>query len=199
MSFIPTRNNKTDKWETSTKAQIKGLIKEGFLSIWVAEQCFEVSYSIIWGWLASDHDQQSHFLQTGQPQKLNKQDQWHLIQIATTSYEDQRLKWKELSQLTELNVSERTIKQACQKKKYHKCKTCWKSFLLMKTHWIQRHFAKIYGKVELNFWRRIMWSDECSFNMSRGITKWVIHTKKKRYHPACCESVFKSNLIFISI
>jgi len=38
-----------------------------------------------------------------------------------------------------------------------------------------------------------MWSDECSFDTSRGTTKWVIRTKGERYHPACCESVFKSN------
>ena len=44
-----------------------------------------------------------------------------------------------------------------------------------------------------------MWSDECSFDMSRDITKWVIHIKKKCYHSACCKSVFKSNSIFISI
>ena len=44
-----------------------------------------------------------------------------------------------------------------------------------------------------------MWSDECSFDMSRGITKWVICTKRKHYHSACCKSVFKSNLISIPI
>ena len=50
-----------------------------------------------------------------------------------------------------------------------------------------------------DFWQRVMWSDECSFDTSRGTTKWVIRTKGKRYHPACCESVFKSNSTSIPI
>ncbi len=44
-----------------------------------------------------------------------------------------------------------------------------------------------------------MWSDECSFNTFRDITKWVICTKEERYHSACCESVFKSNSTSIPI
>ena len=199
MLFKPTRHNETGKWETPTKARIKGLIEKGFLSIWAAEWCFGVSYSTIWRWLASDHDQQSHSLWTEWPWKLNKQDWWHLIWIATTSYEDQQLKWKELGQLTELKMSEKTIKQACAKKSYHKCKACRKSFLSVKNHQIQRHFARVYSRVKPDFWKKIMWSDECSFDMSRGITKWMICTKEKHYHSACCESVFKLNLIFILI
>ncbi len=74
-----------------------------------------------------------------------------------------------------------------------------KAIHLSETRQIQRHFARIYGKVKPNFWRKIMWSDECSFDTSRGITRWVIHTKGEHYHSACCESVFKSNSTFIPI
>jgi hypothetical protein len=44
-----------------------------------------------------------------------------------------------------------------------------------------------------DFLGKIMWSDECPLDMSRGTTKCVIHTKGERYHPACCESIFKSS------
>lgn len=85
----------------------------------------------------------------------------------------------------------------CVKKGYHKCKACQKPFISMKMCQIWRHFARVYDKVKPDFWRKIMWSDECSFDMSRGITRWVICTKGKCYHSACCESVFKSNSTFI--
>jgi len=104
-----------------------------------------------------------------------------------------------LSETAELNMSEKTIKRACKKKSYYKCKACQKPFISVKIHQIQEHFARVYGKVKLNFWRKIMWSDECFFDTSKGIIKWVIHTKEKRYHSACCESVFKLNSTFISI
>ncbi len=63
----------------------------------------------------------------------------------------------------------------------------------------RRHFVRVYGRMGPDFWARIMWSDECSFDTSRGTTKWVIHMKGERYHPACCESVFKLNSTSIPI
>ncbi len=74
MSFRPTRNHETGEWETPTKARIKGLIEEGFLSIRAAEQRFGVPYSTIRGWMSSGRDRRPHSLQTGRPQKLNKRD-----------------------------------------------------------------------------------------------------------------------------
>lgn len=151
MSFWPTRNNEMSEWKTPTKAKIKGLIEEGFLSIQGAERRFEVPYSTIQRWMSSGQNQRPHFLWTERPQKLNKQDWQHLIQIVTASYKGQRLKWKELSELAELKVSEKTIKQACEKKGYHKCKACRKPFISVKTRQIWRHFARVYGRVKPNF------------------------------------------------
>ncbi len=79
--------------------------------------------------------------------KRDKRSRRHLIRIATTSYEGRRLKWKELGQLAGLEVSEKTIKRACEKEGYHKCKACRKPFLSVKTRQIHRHFARVYGKM----------------------------------------------------
>jgi len=193
MNFEPERNDKTGKWVTSTKARIKALIEEDVLSIRGAARRFEVSKLTIHNWMHVEQDQRPHTLWTERSQKLNKRDRQHLIRIVTASYEGWRLKWKELGQLTELNVSERTIKRACAKEGYHKCKACRKPFISVKTRQIWRHFARVYSRMGPDFWKRVMWSDECSFDTSRGTTHWVICTKGERYHSACCESVFKLN------
>jgi len=171
MNFEHSWNSLHDKWKTFIKSRIKALVKEGILSIQAAACQFEVFKLMIHNWMHVEWDQHSHIIWTEWSSKLNKWDCQHLICIVTALYEGWRLKWKELSQLTEMNVSEKTIKQACAKKKYHKCKTCWKLFFLMKNCQIWRHFARVYSRVRPNFWWKIMWSDECSFDMSRDITK----------------------------
>jgi len=114
------------------------LIEEGVISIRGAARRFGVPYSTILCWMQKSSDRRPHSLRTGRPRKLSKRSRRRLIRIATTSYEGRRLKWKELRELAGLDVSGKTIKRACEKEGYHKCKACRKPFLSVKA-------AKIEG------------------------------------------------------
>jgi len=129
---------------------------------------------------------------TGRPPCLSSQDKIQLIAHAIASQENRRKPLSIIAEELGIKVNERTLRRFFTSKNYHRRIARAKPFLSVKNKTARLHFADTYHDWTVPDWSKVIWTDECAFNVGgfSGNT-WVIRTPAEEFAEDCLVPKFR--------
>jgi transposase len=135
--------------------------------------------------------------QTGRPRKLSKMDSRQLVRLV---HEDRRGNLEDFRKLMRADVSIATLRRELHRQGIH-CRVARKKPFLTARHIAKRlEFARKYKDWTVEQWRKVLWTDEASFE--RGKSSRQAHAWRKKDEAnkmECCAATFKSGRISVMV
>ncbi|PWW73240.1 hypothetical protein C7212DRAFT_39087, partial [Tuber magnatum] len=106
--------------------------------------------------------------------------------------EGRNLCWRRLGQEVGLSVTGRTIQRTLSRYGYSCCKACKKPFINRQNQRERMRYSCEHWQKPVDFWRKLMYSDECFFDTLKQGSTWVTRLPHKHYHDHCLQHTFHS-------
>lgn len=122
----------------------------------------------------------------GQPRSLSLAQQEQLIHQVTATQANRRKSFFAIAEEIGIHVHERTLRRFFTSRSYHRRIARVKPFLTEKAKLTRLEFAQTYLDWTTADWRKVIWTDECAFNVGgfAGNT-WVTRMAGEEYLEDC--------------
>ena len=188
------------EWSTPVKNYVIGQLDAGVSKHQIAKK-YGLDHSIQLRWQRERTQSESAIStdsrrggkkRSGRPTILGKQEIKEIIQwILKQKYSGRRKPFQEVIQQLHLSCSQFTLVRALASQGYHKCKACPKPFINDNARKKRLELAIKYQNW-MHEWKRLRFSDECTFTTEKHKKDWILRIKGERYCPDCIQHRFHS-------
>jgi transposase len=134
---------------------------------------------------------------SGRPRKLTKRGERALV---LTAHKNCRLPFRDLGNLVEPNISERTVSSYLARHNYRRYVARKVPFLTLTHRHNRRKWARMFRHCGMGFWRRKIWSDECYVYLGdRRGRVYVTRRPDEVYAEDCLAPTFQQSSVRVMI
>ena len=121
----------------------------------------------------------------GRPPKLNNRNVRQLLREIRGSEKGRQAPYESLAKSLGIEASRAAIRRALNEAGYFKCKACHKPYINEINRRKRLEFAHAHRHWGIDNWRRVIWTDESSFETGMRGQIWVTRKKDERFCPDC--------------
>jgi hypothetical protein len=186
------RNGTTGEWKTPTRVRVRAMYADQHMSIRQIEKSTGVPRSTVARMIHFQGPRRVRLGRSGPRFKISKRLLRRLIRKLRSGWRGRTLSLIQLGKACGIEQSESTIRRALAKQGYHRCVACPRPFINRKQQKRRLQFARSHIDWILDVLKRVIWTDECSFETGRRGRIWVTRLASERFCPDCVRSVYRS-------
>lgn len=144
-----------------------------------------------------------------QQRLLNSRDIRQIIRYIASNYTTRRATFEQIKRALGIQASARTIRRELRRKGYRRCIACPRPFISRKQAKKRLAFAERHrwwgtsdwaaSRPGGGDWRKVIWSDECTFELGKAGRIWVTRRIDEKKCPDCIKSIYRSGRVSIMI
>jgi len=198
-SSSPPRNAPFGEWKTPKRAEIRALGRIKGLSIRRIAEVTGVPRSSVCRIINFAGPRRARATRNGRRHIISERQLRRLIRRLRTNWRTRCLPLVPLAKECDIKASKSTIQRVLAKAGYHRCVACPRPFINKKQQNKRLKFAQEHIDLDEDVLRRVIWSDECTFETGKRGRIWVTRKAGERYCQDCMRSVYRSGRTSIMI
>jgi transposase len=199
LSSSPLRNHSAgDNWTTPVRAKVRVLRADG-KSYGDIQKATGLARSTIQGIVKSKSSRTLRKGKATKPKLLKGRELRRILRYVSASWSNRRQSWSQLRAVLNIQASTTTLRRTLKAAGYRRCIACPRPFISRKQAQRRLAFAMQYrwwGTVD---WKRVMWSDESTFETGKRGRIWVTRRPNEKHCQSCIKSVYRSGRVSVMI
>ena len=197
MNSSPARGGEAHQgwFKEKTRVRVRaydeaGLTQREIVKKLQEERGISVNQSTISRWIKTKQNRATK--PSGRPSMLIERTVRYVTRLVRQGWVGRRMTFARIVKQLQLKVSRWTLGRALQKLGYRRCIACRRPFTNSKQQEKRIRWCTFMSKCTVNFWAKVIWSDECSFVTGERGRLYVTRRVHEKFHPSCLQSIYRS-------
>jgi len=175
------------EWPTPSKRTSRVLSRYAHMSVRKISTATGIPKSTVHDQLKASTSRTREKRKRGRKHKIDDDTIHKMIASLQGHYKERVKHWSELRSDWGLDCTDQTLSNAFQRYGYHKCKACQKG-LISPLNIARRHeFAQAHTETSIDFWKRVVFTDELHFARNNRSVDYVIRAPGQRFCSDCIQ------------
>ena len=192
MDSSPPRQGPTGEWTSPKRKVVRSRCRKDNISAAKVSRLELVPVSTVKDMLKQETCHRPGRNRSGRPPLVNERTVRQLIRAIRASVDGRFSSYGKLAKEMGIKAHRTTIKRALNNAGYYKCAACPKPFINEQNRKKRLAFAHEHVNKPIEFWKRVIWTDESSFDTSMRGKRWVTRQAHERLCPDCTLKTFSS-------
>ena len=197
-SPLAVAHSPNKEWHTPVRAKVRLLRKQG-LSYSQISNATSLARSTIQRIIKAKSSRRSRKGKEYKPKRITPRDLRRIIRWVVTNWTTRRASYSRIKAALNINTSTTTIRRALRAAGYRRCVACPRPFINTNQAKRRLEFARRYRWWGTNEWKRVLWSDEATFETGKRGRIWVTRRTDEKRCPDCIKSVYRSGRVSVMI
>ena len=185
MSTTPPRKCPRGQWNTPKRKEIQVLRIHSQMRWSEISKTTGVPESSVRRICTFKTSRQARPTRTGRPRILQDRDLRRLVREVCKSEDGRKASYMKLARDLGIQASEDTIRRAFHKLGFHRYVACPKPFINWRNRQKRLQFAREHVKWTIEDWKKVIWTDESSFETGRKARTFVTRRPEEKHCPDC--------------
>jgi len=202
------RSKPNGEWKTPARSTVRSLWRDGYSVPEIIKKT-GLPRTNIRRWIHAETSRTTRKGKATKPRLMSRRQIRQIIRYIAKNWSTRRLSFEQVKAHLNIPASTRTIRRELRKAGYRRCIACPRPFI-----------SRIQAKKRLAFalehrwwgtsdwaasrpgggdWRKVIWSDECSFELGKNGRIWVIRRVDEKKCSDCIKSVYRSGRVSVMI
>jgi hypothetical protein len=197
----PPQKKENGEYSTPARAKIRALSAIGFSQHGIAKKT-GIPRSSIQSILYAPSSHRQRQGKTYKPYLVNPRTLRQAIRFLSKDYTTRKLSYASLRSHLQIKASAKTLSRSLRRAGYKRCIACPRPFISKKAAKSRLSFSithRWWGTSDVaaqrprgGDWRKVVWSDECTFETGKIGRVWITRRADERRCPSCIKSVYRS-------
>jgi hypothetical protein len=191
-------HNPNENWKTPVRATVCTLRREGASYGYIVKKT-GLSRSTIQYIVKAPISRTTRKGKANKSRILKEVDVKRIFRFVSESWTNRTKSWARVKAKLRLEASVTTIRRYMKVHGYRRCVACKRPFISKKQATERLAFALKYrwwGTVD---WKKVVWSDEATFETGKRGKIWVTGRPEEKNHLDCIQSVYRSGRVSIMV
>jgi hypothetical protein len=187
-----------DQWKTPVRSIVRGLRWKG-LSYGEIRLETGLTRSTIQHMVKGPSSRTTRKGKTFKPRLLKQVDIKRIFRFVSLSWTNRTKSWARIKAELHLEASTTTIRRTMKRHGYRRCVACRRPFISKKAAAKRLAFALKYRWWSIADWKKVIWSDEATFETGKRGRIWVTRRPSEQNCQDCIQSIYRSGRVSIMV